>query len=301
MDVRHLALLRELAERGSVAAVAAATHRTPSAVSQQLKTAARHFGIPLTEADGRGLRLTPAGSLLAAGGAAVAVAIEKVQADLDAFRSAPTGTVTVGMLPSAATYLLPQAIAELALEPINVRCDDIDIPEDEFPALAAEYDIVLAHSLSTAAPPATWGMRTQHLLREPLDIALPARHRLADQESLVPAQLVEEDWIGVPTGFPFDTVLLEIERHTNRSLHVVQRLRDNRLVEAFVAAGHGIAVLPRFTTRPTSEIVLRPLADIPTGRHVFITMRPDRAERLAVRRVVQALTHAARTLTNRIE
>ena len=37
MDVRRLDLLRELAARGSVTAVAAATHRTPSAVSQQLK------------------------------------------------------------------------------------------------------------------------------------------------------------------------------------------------------------------------------------------------------------------------
>lgn len=294
MDVRHLALLRELAERGSVTAVAAATHRTPSAVSQQLKTAAREFGTPLTEADGRGVRLTPAGRLLAAGGADVAVAMEKVQADLDAFRSTPTGTVTVAAVPSAATFLLPQAITDLAPEPIAIRCDDVDIAEDEFLALTADYDIVLAHSLTTAVPPATWGLHTQRLIREPLDIALPAGHRLAGQSSLAPEQLVYENWIGVPVGFPFDTVLLEIQSHTDRPLQVVQRLRDNRLVEAFVAAGHGIAVLPRFTTRRTPEIVLRPLANIPTGRQVFVTMRPDRAERLAVRRVVQALTHAAR-------
>ena len=53
MDVRHLVLLRELAERGSVHDVAAAMHRTPSAVSQQLRTAQRDFGILLVEPDGR--------------------------------------------------------------------------------------------------------------------------------------------------------------------------------------------------------------------------------------------------------
>lgn len=35
LDPRHLDLLRELADRGSLAAVAAATHRTPSALSQR--------------------------------------------------------------------------------------------------------------------------------------------------------------------------------------------------------------------------------------------------------------------------
>ena len=44
MDVRHLDLLRELRDRGTLAAVAAATHRTPSAVSQQLRTAERESG-----------------------------------------------------------------------------------------------------------------------------------------------------------------------------------------------------------------------------------------------------------------
>ena len=44
MDVRHLELLRELADRGSLAAVAQATHRTPSALSQQLRTAERELG-----------------------------------------------------------------------------------------------------------------------------------------------------------------------------------------------------------------------------------------------------------------
>lgn len=296
MDIRHLALLRELAERGSVTAVAAATHRTPSAVSQQLKSAAREFGVPLTEAHGRGLRLTQAGLLLAVGGADVAVAVEKVQASLDAFRSAPTGMVTLAALPSAATYLLPAVIAELSSEPIEIRCDDVDISEDEFPALAADYDIVLGHSLSSAGPRAARSLRTRKLLREPLDIALPGAHRLATQQTLDPQQLVDERWIGVPTGFPFDTVLQEIERHTGHPLRVVQRVRDNRLVEALVAAGHGIAVLPRFTTPATSQIALRPMADIPTGRYVFVTMRPDRAERLATRRVVEALVRAARVI-----
>jgi DNA-binding transcriptional LysR family regulator len=49
MNVVHLQLLRELSIRGSLAAVAAATHRTPSALSQQLRTAEREIGVKLVE------------------------------------------------------------------------------------------------------------------------------------------------------------------------------------------------------------------------------------------------------------
>ena len=60
MDLRHLELLRELADRGTVTAVAQATFRSPSAVSQQLHTAERAFQATLVEPDGRRLRLTAA-------------------------------------------------------------------------------------------------------------------------------------------------------------------------------------------------------------------------------------------------
>lgn len=68
MELRHLELLRDLANYGSVSAVARATHRTPSAVSQQLKTVQRDLGVALVEHSGRGVRLTEAGRLLADGG-----------------------------------------------------------------------------------------------------------------------------------------------------------------------------------------------------------------------------------------
>ncbi|MFD6136799.1 LysR family transcriptional regulator, partial [Isoptericola sp. NPDC060257] len=107
MDVRHLELLRELADRGSVTAVARATHRTPSAVSQQLRTAQRELRTPLVEPSGRGLRLTDAGRLLAEGGASVAAALAQVQARWDEFQGEPSGTVTVAAGGRAATVQHP--------------------------------------------------------------------------------------------------------------------------------------------------------------------------------------------------
>jgi DNA-binding transcriptional LysR family regulator len=293
MDVRHLELLRDLAERGSVTAVAAATRRTPSAVSQQLKVASREFGAMLVEPAGRGLRLTEAGRLLAGGGLEVAEAVERVQATWDKFRNAPSGAVALAMLPSAATFLLPQVMHELRGERIELRCTDVDLAEAEFGGLVADHDIVLAHSLTSRAPAGTEGLRAVRLVREPLDIALPAKHPLTRRQAVSAEDLVDEDWIGVPVGYPFDTVLQAIERKTGNSLRVTQRLRDNRLIEALVASGQGLAVLPRFTTREERGLALRPLLGIPSRRYVFAVMRRDRAERLAVRRVLDAFVRVA--------
>ncbi|MCH7230693.1 LysR family transcriptional regulator [Glycomyces sp. L485] len=299
MDVRHLELLRELALRGSVTEVARATHRTPSAVSQQLKVAQREFGMALAEPSGRGLRLTEGGRVLAEGGETVATAVEQARAQWDAFRGEPTGTVTVAALPSAATFLLANAMRELDGSAIELRCSDIDIAEVEYAALAADNDIVIAHSFTGVRPAGAAALTVVPLTREPLDVAMAVDHPLAAQETVRTEDLVECEWIGVPKGYPFDSVLESVERATGASLRVSQRLRDNRLVESLVVGTRRIAVLPRFTTPTGTGLVLREIADIPARRHITAILRPDRAERLAVNRVLDAFRRVAADVERR--
>src|SRR5919106_579571 len=64
IDLRRLRLLRELRDRGTVTAVAAAMHMTSSAVSQQLAQLAKDVGAPLLEPHGRRVRLTAVADLL---------------------------------------------------------------------------------------------------------------------------------------------------------------------------------------------------------------------------------------------
>jgi DNA-binding transcriptional LysR family regulator len=293
MDVRHLELLRELADRGSVAAVAAATHRTPSAVSQQLRTAQRELGTELVQPHGRGVRLTDAGRLLAAEGVAVQVALAEVQARWDEFRGGPAGTVSVAALPSAATFLLPAVEASLAGTGVDLRLADADLAEAAFGALTADHDVVVAHSLTSVRPAGTDGLVVVPLADEPLDVAMAGGHALARHRTVSARQVARRPWIGVPRGYPFDTVLLRIEAATGVQLDVRQRVVDNRLVEALVAAGDRLAILPRFTTPVGDRLVLRPLTGVPAVRHVSAVMRPDRARRRAVRRVLDALRDAA--------
>lgn len=297
MDVRHLQLLRELADRGSVTAVAGATHRTVSAVSQQLRTAQREAGMSLVEPDGRGIRLTEAGRLLAAGAVEVDAALAAVHARWDAYRDDPGGPVSIVAFPSAATLLFPPLLREAKRAGIELRMTDIDPSESDFAGLTADFDIVIAHSLTLTRPTGTTGLAVRELAVEPLDIAMSSTHPLASRPTLSAEDVADASWIGVPEGYPFDSVLAAIERRAGRPVHVVQRVRDNRLIEVLVSTSGHLAILPRFTTRTSDRFVLVPLSDVPAIRRMHAVMRPDRAQRRAVQTMLAAMSDALATHT----
>jgi DNA-binding transcriptional LysR family regulator len=297
MDVRRLELLRELAERGSITAVARATNRTASAVSQQLKVLEREAGIALTERHGRGVILTGAGRILAQTATDVAVALERAEALWEDFKQAPRGVVSLTTFPTGGQMLLPGLLTAIAAVPgLELACTDQDPLLPDFADLTPDFDIVLADSPDILPSWKERGLAVVHLMTEPLDVALPEGHPLTAKSSLSPKDLVDVTWVGVPLGFPYDRILREIEIINGSPARIGQRFLDNGIVEAIVAAGHGIAILPRYTTRDHENgLVTRPLSGVRTNRRISALMRPDRAERPSVRLVVEALrTEAAR-------
>jgi len=295
MDIRRLELLRELRDRGSVRAVAEATMRSTSSVSQQLKLLERESGVPLTERVGRGVRLTDAGRALADSADRVIVAMAESQAIWDEFRHRPTGTVTLLSFPSAARLILPPLLLSLEKRPeLRVVCQDRIAQEDEFIGLTTDFDVVIAHSNQVS--PAWQGadLAVFPLFTEPFDIALPLNHPLAHSESIEPADLAGENWIGVPEGFPYHGVIAEVQAVTGTPTRVLQRFSDFSITEQLVAAGLGIAALPSYTTRASqaSRFALRPLSGSTAQRQVALLSRPEKASRLAVRQVIREVLRA---------
>ncbi|GIG27721.1 LysR family transcriptional regulator [Cellulomonas marina] len=297
METRHLEVLRAVRDRGGVTAAAAAVHLTPSAVSQSLAALQRSVGpTPLTERHGRGLRLTPAGHALADAGADVLTALARARAAVDAFAERPTGTVRVALFASAAQMLAPGLLTRAATWPgVRVELADEDVSQAAYPALTAEADVVVAHRPEDgAAWPA--GLVVTPLLREPMDVALPLDHPLAGRTALTPADLVDEAWVAVQEGFPVAGVLAAVEAAAGAPVRVVQRSNDFHVVEALVAAGHGVSLLPRYTSglAAAGRFALVPLVGVRAARRVDALQRPDRAQRRVVALVLAALVETAR-------
>ncbi|GAA3706194.1 LysR family transcriptional regulator [Microlunatus aurantiacus] len=292
----QLQLIRELADRGSVTAVAAATHRTPSAVSQQLKAIQRQAGIPLVEHVGRGLRLTDAGRALAASAGGVATALAEADATWDAFLGRTAGTVRLASFFSAGELLVPGLVERLSAYPeLTVETFDEDVATADFAALVVDYDLVVAHRPDDTEPATDTGVRVTPLLREPLDVAVALDHRLAGREQVEPAELVGEAWIAPPPEFPIEQAVRALAARAGAPARIVRRTTHLPLMEGLVARGQGIALLPRYSTQEhaSGRFVLVPVTGIRAGRLIEVLSRPERAARRAVRVVLAALQDEA--------
>jgi DNA-binding transcriptional LysR family regulator len=299
MDARHLAVLREVAEQGSVTGAARVLHCTPSAVSQQVKALERAVGTPLVERVGRGIQVTPAGLELARSAVDVAVALERASAATARFARLRTGIVRVAVFQSAGQMLLPGLLAAVADDPgVQVECGEEDVAQQDFVPLTGEYDIVVGHRPDRGY---SWGGTRTHvsnLLREPLDVALPVNHPLAARRTLRPTDLAGQPWIAVREPFPVFDVLRTIGERSGAPLHIVHQINDFTVTAALVAAGHGIALVPRYTAdhRGGTRFALRPLEGIRASREIDALSRPDRAERVVVKRVLRHLRAAAKAV-----
>ncbi|WP_456786750.1 LysR family transcriptional regulator [Cellulomonas sp. P5_C5] len=291
MDPRALETLRTVGTQGGVTAAATVLHLTPSAVSQQVALLQREVGVPLTERVGRGLRLTPAGEALAEAAVDVAVALERARAACDEFLVRPQGVVRVSAFQSGAQLLLPALLTRVQdIEGITLECTDEDVAQDDFVALTDRMDVVVAHrpddGLGWAGGRA---VQVVPLLREPLDVAVPHDHPLAQRTEVRPEDLRDLPWIAVREGFPVATVLGAVAARSGSAPRIVHRVNDFHVVEALVEAGHGVSLLPRYTFGGGSRVRLVPLAGVRAGRRIDALLRRDRAERLVVRRVLDEL------------
>jgi DNA-binding transcriptional LysR family regulator len=193
--------------------------------------------------------------------------------------------------------LLSAMAAHADLSGITVECGEADVAQAEFPALTAEYDIVIAHRPDRGRD---WPrpVSAHPLLREPLDVVVPLGHRLASRRSVTPLDLAGEAWIAVRPGFPLADVVEAIIARSGQPAPIAHRINDFGVIEAMVAAGHGISLLPRYSLSPPGwrEFALLPLAGLRAGRRIEALARPDRVERLVVRRVLTELRRTARAV-----
>lgn len=256
MEIRRLRLLREFADRGSIGAVAEAMHMTPSAVSQQLKVLGDEAGVALLEPDGRRIRLTPAGHALVLRADEVIAAVERAQEEMATYRSGRT-TVRLAMFPSGATLLLPALLERAAKAKLALDACHLDVAYSEAPRALADFDIVVTHRDERMPALADPRVAVTELMREPVDVIVARGSDLAGTGAVTVAELADRDWISVEGGFPVDDVLQSISALTGVAPRVTQRMLDFTTIEALVAAGHGIALMPRHAVRHPGVVRLK--------------------------------------------
>jgi DNA-binding transcriptional LysR family regulator len=298
LDLRRLRLLRELAARGTIGAVAEALSYSPSAVSQQLAQLEREAGVPLLERVGRNVRLTAAAQALVGHTDAMLARMEEAEADLEATAEQITGTLRVASIQSACLYLLAPALQRLSAEHPALRVEVTDAePDVALPALAlGSLDLVLGDEYPFLPQAPDPRLDVQPLLEERFRVMLPRGHPLAAAGGPVAlAGLRDEPWaVGRP-----GTNYAELALRACRALggfepDIRHRSTDLLILLALVAAGQAVTLLPDLVRAGREpNVVACDVAEAPLTRTVFSAIRRGSVRRPALRALRDALASAA--------
>jgi DNA-binding transcriptional LysR family regulator len=296
LDPRRLRVLREVAERGTLAAAAAALDYTPSAVSQQLAALEREIGTTLVERGPRGAALTEPGRVLARHAERILASIDLAEADVQSLAGLRAGLLRLGWFATAGATLMPRAIAEFRRRHPDVELGLIEADPDECAQRLREGELELA--LVYEFELVEWDardLRQTDLMIDRLRVALPAGHRLASRARLRLSDLADEPWVqGVRRGSTA-AILPYACRAAGFEPRIAFRTDDHLAMQGLVAAGVGVGLIPELSLPSVrSDIAVRPVTRPALLRRVRAALPPGRYESPAAMAMIDVLREVAR-------
>jgi DNA-binding transcriptional LysR family regulator len=303
LELRRLRLLRELSQRGTIAAVADALQFTPSAVSQQLAMLEREAGVPLLERAGRGVRLTDAALVLVEHADALLERAALAEADLAAAAGEVAGRGRIAGFQSVLHHLAIPAMGTLARAAPRLRCELLEAePEQALPELAlGEIDIVLADEWEHQPRSLSPDLERHELIRELVHVVLPARHPLArrHKEAVPLAELAGEPWVTGHRRMGWE----EMTQGACRDLggfepDIRHRTNDATMSLALVARGLAVTLLPELPLAGGPPgVAVRRIAEGRVRRAIFAVTRAADAARPSTKALLAAVRKEADALT----
>lgn len=290
MDPRRLLVLHAVGETGSLTAAAARLGTTQQAVSQQVARLEAEAGSPLLVRQGRGSALTEAGRVLAGHAASLAVLLRTAEDDLAALTGLVRGRVAVAAFPTAAVAVLPSALAALAARApgLSVSFTELEPPEAEAAVRSGGADVALVFRHRGDPEPPPGDLLRRPVGRHAVHAVVPAGHPLPRHLS----DLADQPWIA---GCPRCRAhLVRCAAAAGFSPEVRYETDDHTAVQALVAAGLGVALLPVWALLAGARAGTAhgPLEGV-DERVVEVLLRPESQRVPAVGAVVAELERAA--------
>ncbi|MBW9119721.1 LysR family transcriptional regulator [Microbacterium trichothecenolyticum] len=287
-ELRRLRLLHELALRGTLAAVAEALSYSPSTISQQLAQLEKEAGVALLAPEGRRVRLTEHGRVLAAHATRALDLDEQARGELESLHPG-LAPVRVAVMQTAALAIVPAALALLAERAPDLRVELVEMPPELglFELSARGVDLVIAEQYPGHTRAHARGLERDALGTDPIRLAVasvdPARS-LGD--------LRERPWVMEPAGTAARLWAVQQCRAAGFEPDVRYELADLSAHARLVAAGQAVGVLPDLLWEG-SEIPVS-LLDLPgrPAREIFTAQRTASGARAGILEVRRALRDA---------
>jgi DNA-binding transcriptional LysR family regulator len=175
MDLRDLRYFEMVANLEHVGQASARLHRTQPAITSAIRRLEDDCGVPLFEKAGRGIRLTAGGRVLLKWAQRIRFDADDAKREMASLGKGLSGHVRIGIVPTAAQFLLPPVARQQLSEAPEVTLRTVVALIDTLKPLlrAGEIDLMVG----TESPDED-GFVSQVLAEDPIVVAASARHEL---------------------------------------------------------------------------------------------------------------------------
>lgn len=246
MEMQQLRYAVTVARAGNFSRAAEHCHVSQPSLSQQIQKLEDELGERLFDRMKRRARPTPHGEAFLRRAVRILEEVDAAKREAAEAKGLLRGTVAIGVLPTIAPYLLPDAMAKFTKKYPGI---EVIVQEDTTPrllklALACEIDFALA-----SEPIRDPRLEVRELFTEELLLALPPGHPLTRKRAVNAASLEGERLIVLKEGHCLgDQVLRFCDRQGFRP-NISFRSAQLETVQSLVCAGVGISLVPAMATR----------------------------------------------------
>ena len=283
VTLRQLTYFKALAEQRHFGRAAEAANVSQPALSVQIRAMEATLGQPLVERGAREALLTPFGRR-------ILTHAERVLAEMDAlseaarWRGGLAGRLNLGMIPTIAPYLLPDALEALRSDDISLDVHMQEAKTDRLIAMLLEGRLDAA---VMALPVADEGLIAAPLFEDRFLLAGSATRLAAlgpDAETLRPTALGRTPMLLLDDGHCLTDQALEICGRARSHAQIDTGASSLPTLTRLVAAGFGLTLLPELSA--TTELRAAP------GMGVMRFAAPEPARQIGLVRRVSATPDA---------
>ncbi|NVI89166.1 LysR family transcriptional regulator [Actinomadura sp. BRA 177] len=269
VELRHLRVLSQLAETGSITRTAASLGVSQPTLSNQLRRIENAFGGPLFSRGPDGIVPTPLGRHVLA-------RARGILADMDDLLATVPGGRTGIRLGTHPHVLVGEWLRKLETELPRTVSTRLDYSGAVLTRLLANdsVDVVFMGRVADHnAPPLPPGTSERVITIEPCGIALPSAHPLAGRGRVGLADLAGEVWIPPQGGDDGGTAMLRAACEAAGFTPTFRYAEvDTGSMPGFVAAGFGIALVSP-TWHPTDGVTVVALTSRETDAYRVLRWR----------------------------
>ena len=293
LDLFSLSLFSQVARSGSISKGAELAHLAVGAASKRITDLEAAVGTTLLERHSRGITLTVAGQALQVHAQRILSDVDQLAADLSDHATGLVGVVRLWANTSAVTQFLPADISSFVRANVGIRIEleEEDSGEVVLAVLDGRADIGIFADRTPAL-----GLHQMNYREDRLVLVVPQGHPLARRRTVRFEEAIDYDFVSLPKSTSLAKRLQAETKALGRSLKMRLQVRSFDAMCQMVAAGLGVAVLPREAVRPhlrSMNLKQIALQDSWAARRLLIGLRDASAVPRHVRLLIDHLCDPA--------